>query len=59
MTDEIRKVPRDIFVALVGSKPLVVRVDNWLPGTFEDLMDGDELLVYDGDTLVTVVTDGP
>lgn len=49
--------PSDVFVAQIGSKPLVVFVENWPVGHAEMLFDGDEQLTIDGEPLFVVVFD--
>jgi hypothetical protein len=47
--------PRDVFIAYVGSKPLVVFVDNWPTGALFDVtLDGDPVTL-DGDQVTVMV----
>lgn len=49
------EVRRDVFVALVGSRPLVVFVENWEPGTIEYVDLDGEPVTYDGEQVWVVV----
>ncbi len=47
--------PDDVFIAYVGSKPLVVYIDGWVTGTIEIVTLDDEPVTYDGEPVTTVV----
>lgn len=46
---------RDVFVAYVGSRPLVIYVDNWVPGTVEVVTFEGEPVTYEGEPVTHVV----
>lgn len=43
------------LVALVGSQPLVVFVENWTPGTVENVTYVDEQVTYEGEPVTYLV----
>lgn len=47
--------PSNVLVAYVGPRPLVVYVDNWVPGVVEIVTVDGEVLTVDGETVVVVV----
>lgn len=55
MPEEPISVPRDVFVALVGSKPLVVYVENWVAGRVEFVTYDGETVTYEGEPVTVVV----
>ena len=48
-------LPRDVFVAYVGSKPLVVFVADWPKGTRADVTLDGEAVTIDGEQVTVVV----
>lgn len=46
---------RNVFVAFVGSRPLVVEVDGWVPATFEDVSYDGEPVTYEGEAVTSIV----
>lgn len=52
---QINSFLRNVFVAFVGSRPLVVEIDDWVVGTLYDVaIDDDDVAVGDDDVAVTV-----
>jgi hypothetical protein len=45
----------NVFVAAVGSRPLVLYVDNWVPGTVEPVTYNDEPVTYNSEPVTHVV----
>lgn len=46
---------RNVFVALVGSRPLVVFIDNWTPGRIEAVTVDGEPVTNEGEPVTIVV----
>jgi len=55
MPPENNQTRPDVFIALVGSKPLVVYVDNWVAGTVELVTYLGEQVTHEGEPVTTVV----
>lgn len=55
MPDNNEDTTRNVFVAFVGSRPLVVYLDNWKPGTIELVTFEGEQVTYQGENVTAVV----
>lgn len=50
-------LPSDVFVAIVGSRPLVVHVLNWPLGRVEFVTHDDEEVTFDDEPVFVLVFD--
>jgi hypothetical protein len=58
MASDNTKFNSNVLIALVGSRPLVVDLDDWVPGTIEAVTDTGVIITFDGEEVWTVVFNG-